>query len=500
MAHISLYRRYRPTSFDEVIGQGHIVRTLVNQIKTDNISHAYLFTGTRGTGKTTVARIFARAINCENPVNGNPCGKCSACVELQKPGNMDILEIDAASNSTVDEIRDLREKVKYPPVIGKYKVYIIDEVHMLSTSAFNALLKTLEEPPSHAVFILATTDVHKLPQTILSRCMRFDFKLLSVKDISDNLKRIFDDIGKKYSEEAINLIATSAEGSVRDSLSIADMCASYSGDTITYDDVLEVLGASDPHIVLDLVQAVLSHEVARALSIVDNLSNFGKNIAVLNKDVATTIRNVIYVKNCKKAESALKLPKDIYEKLSAISESSGNVDLLNALDLFNGLSGELRYSTQPRIMFEATVVRAALENGEAEIEKRLKKLESAVSQGAVNTAFQKKNELKTDNPDALWDACRTEIVGKERCMALGIAMNKYVGVEENGNFFKVSFKTKADASVVSIPDNLKLIESKLGALSGKPYKLTVKVTDDDTSEDVLKRLKTLFGDDFKITK
>lgn len=226
---------------------------------------------------------------------------------------MDILEIDAASNSTVDEIRDLREKVKYPPVIGKYKVYIIDEVHMLSTSAFNALLKTLEEPPSHAVFILATTDVHKLPQTILSRCMRFDFKLLSVKDISDNLKRIFDDIGKKYSEEAINLIATSAEGSVRDSLSIADMCASYSGDTITYDDVLEVLGASDPHIVLDLVQAVLSHEVARALSIVDNLSNFGKNIAVLNKDVATTIRNVIYVKNCKNAESALKLPKDIYE-------------------------------------------------------------------------------------------------------------------------------------------------------------------------------------------
>ena len=242
MAHISLYRRYRPISFDEVIGQGHIVRTLVNQIKTDNISHAYLFTGTRGTGKTTVARIFARAINCENPVNGNPCGKCSACVELQKPGNMDILEIDAASNSTVDEIRDLREKVKYPPVIGKYKVYIIDEVHMLSTSAFNALLKTLEEPPSHAVFILATTDVHKLPQTILSRCMRFDFKLLSVKDISDNLKRIFDDIGKKYSEEAINLIATSAEGSVRDSLSIADMCASYAGDTITYDDVLEVLG------------------------------------------------------------------------------------------------------------------------------------------------------------------------------------------------------------------------------------------------------------------
>lgn len=177
---------------------------------------------------------------------------------------------------------------------------------------------------------------------------------------------------------------------MRDSLSIADMCASYAGDTITYDDVLEVLGASDPHIVLDLVQAVLSHEVARALSIVDNLSNFGKNIAVLNKDVATTIRNVIYVKNCKNAESALKLPKDIYEKLAAISESSGNVDLLNALDLFNGLSGELRYSTQPRIMFEATVVRAALENGEAEIEKRLKKLESAVSQGAVNTAFQKK--------------------------------------------------------------------------------------------------------------
>ncbi|MBP3582028.1 MAG: DNA polymerase III subunit gamma/tau, partial [Clostridia bacterium] len=215
--YLALYRKYRPRTFEEVIGQDHIVKTLVNQIKLDKISHAYLFTGSRGTGKTSTAKIFAKAINCADSKNGSPCGKCEVCKSLDG-ANIDVLEIDAASNNGVDEIRDLREKVKYPPVVGKYKVYIIDEVHMLSTSAFNALLKTLEEPPAHTVFILATTEVHKLPATILSRCLRFDYKLVSLEDLSNLLKSILKAENVTFDEQAINIIARAGEGSVRDTL------------------------------------------------------------------------------------------------------------------------------------------------------------------------------------------------------------------------------------------------------------------------------------------
>ena len=224
MSYLALYRKYRSRTFEEIVGQKHITQSLINQINNNQVGHAYLFTGTRGTGKTSIAKIFARAINCMKPVKGSPCGKCDACKALGDNVNVDILEIDAASNNRVDEIRDLRERVKYPPVVGKYKVYIIDEVHMLTDSAFNALLKTLEEPPEYVVFILATTEVHKLPATILSRCMRFDFKLLSQKELEDHVKYVFKDSGIKYEDEAISIIATLGAGSVRDTLSIADMC------------------------------------------------------------------------------------------------------------------------------------------------------------------------------------------------------------------------------------------------------------------------------------
>ena len=213
MAYTSLYRKYRPDTFDKVIGQDHIVRTLKNQIENDQVRHAYIFTGTRGTGKTSVAKIFARAVNCLHPVNGSPCGTCENCVELAKSGNFDILEIDAASNNSVDQIRELTEKINFPPTIGRYKVYIIDEVHMLSKSAFNALLKTLEEPPQHAIFILATTEIHQVLPTILSRCLRFDFKLVANSVIAERIRYIFDDIGVTYEPAAVELIASSGNGS-----------------------------------------------------------------------------------------------------------------------------------------------------------------------------------------------------------------------------------------------------------------------------------------------
>lgn len=507
MAHVSLYRRYRPDTFDKVIGQEHIVRTLVNQIKTDNISHAYLFTGTRGTGKTSVARIFARAINCENPVNGSPCGKCNKCVELTNPSNMDIIEIDAASNNTVDEIRDLREKVKYPPVVGRYKVYIIDEVHMLSLSASNALLKTLEEPPSHAVFILATTDVQKLPATILSRCMRFDFKLLTNEELSGNLRRIFNDIGKKYTEEAVNLIATAAEGSARDSLSIADMCVAYSADTITYNDVLVVLGASDPNIVIDIVAAITARDVGNALETLNGLMNYGKNIGVLAKDVATYVRDVLYIRNCADAEKILRLPKDIYDRLKEISKSVTNAQLLGILDLFNGLSGELRYSTQPRIMLEAAIVRACSESGELELATRIKRLEDKMAQGFVAApvatapaAEQKKNNNVTFSAPEIWTRCATGFIGN-KFYALGLAMNKARDVSEEGGAFTVKYASDAEASVVKSAENKRLIEEKLTEFTSMPCKISVETDVASSVEtNVAERLKKVFGNDFKITK
>ena len=247
MAYTSLYRKYRPDTFDKVIGQDHIVRTLKNQIAHGNVGHAYIFTGTRGTGKTSVAKIFARAVNCLSPLaDGSPCGKCENCVELASNSNFDILEIDAASNNSVDQIRELTDKIGFPPTVGKYKVYIVDEVHMLSKAAFNALLKTLEEPPSHAIFILATTEIHQIPATILSRCLRFDFRLVPNGVIAKRIRFIFDDIGVKYENEAVDLIASAGAGSVRDALSVADMCVSYCDSNVTYNGVCLLYTSPSP--------------------------------------------------------------------------------------------------------------------------------------------------------------------------------------------------------------------------------------------------------------
>ena len=281
MAYLAYYRMFRPTTFDEVVRQEHIVRILKNQIAGDKIGHAYLFCGPRGTGKTTLAKIFAKAINCENPQNSSPCGKCAACRALSDPSNLDISEIDAASNNGVDEMRDLREKVQYPPVAGKYKVYIIDEVHMLTQSAFNAVLKTLEEPPRHAVFILATTEPQKIPATILSRCMRFDFKLIPQSDLEELIKSVFKKTGKEYEPAAVSAIARAGAGSARDSLSIADTCASYSRGKLTYDDVNAVLGSAEWGKVAHICGRILSEDANGAISATEEILSTGKGVGVL---------------------------------------------------------------------------------------------------------------------------------------------------------------------------------------------------------------------------
>ncbi|MGN0796819.1 MAG: DNA polymerase III subunit gamma/tau [Christensenellales bacterium] len=399
MAHVSLYRKYRPTSFDTMIGQKHIVRTLKNSILSGKISHAYLFTGTRGTGKTTTAKIFARAINCLHPrEDGSPCEVCEACKALSAPNNFDIIEMDAASNNGVDDIRDLREKVKFPPSVGKYKVYIIDEVHMLSQNAFNALLKTLEEPPQHAVFILATTEVQTIPQTILSRCMRLDFKLLTTTELVELLTKIFEEEGREYQREALQLIAEAGDGSVRDSLSIADICMSYCDGQVRYEDVLEVLGASSPTMILTLVEALVKSDVRSALETVERIIAMGKSVPLLAKDVAKTLRNVVFARNCVNANKILGLPNEIYNRIVQFGNICNNDKLVHMIDTFMNVERQLKYSSSGQIVLEMAVVKACdlfVSIDTDGVIKRLKDVESKVRElislsgkGGTNDSFK----------------------------------------------------------------------------------------------------------------
>ena len=378
MSYLALYRAFRPKTFDQIVGQEHIVRTLVNQIKNDKTGHAYLFTGARGTGKTTAAKVFARAINCLSPVNGSPCGECEVCKKLENPSNLDILEMDAASNNKVENIRDIRDKIQYPPVAGRYKVYIIDEVHMLTTEAFNALLKTLEEPPAHAVFILATTEVHKIPATILSRCLRFDFKLVPTPVIADTIAKIYDKIGKKYTKEAVSLIAKAGEGSVRDALSVADICVSFSDGELTYDDVLEVLGASDREKIEQLIGGIIAGDTGKILTLVDDLLSRGKSVSVLNRDVCSALRDLLVIKTCTKPEEILNLPADKLKELKALADKTDVHALLRYVEIFAAAEADLKYSTHPKIVFETAAVKAGMPQADYNIDAlmgRISKLE-----------------------------------------------------------------------------------------------------------------------------
>ena len=374
MAYLAFYRTFRPVSFDTVVRQEHIVRTLKNQISSGKIGHAYLFCGPRGTGKTTLAKIFARAINCENPVDGSPCGKCEVCKSLNAGASLDISEIDAASNNGVDEMRDLREKVQYPPVSGKYKVYIIDEVHMLTSSAFNAVLKTLEEPPAHAVFILATTEPQKIPATILSRCMRFDFKLIPQKDLEELIKSVYDKVGKEYEDEAVAAIARAGAGSARDSLSIADMCASYSNGKLTYKDVNEVLGSADFFSIANLTESILTENAAAALSGVEEILSTGKSVGVLIKDLLNFLNNCSMVKICRNARNIVNLPQESYQRIEQVVSNCDGHKLLRVTEILSSAEADTRYSLSARITLETAVLKAAMPQSDYNLDALIGKI------------------------------------------------------------------------------------------------------------------------------
>lgn len=421
MEYLALYRRYRPNSFDKLIGQEHIVSTLVNQIENQRLGHAYLFTGTRGTGKTSCAKIFAKAINCENPVNGSPCGKCEVCGSLSQPSNMDVIEIDAASNNGVNEIRELKENVQYPPVSCKYKVYIIDEVHMLTGQAFNALLKTLEEPPKHAVFILATTEVHKIPATILSRCMRFDFRLISVSEISSLIARIYDEQGKAYEKEAITAIAKAGEGSIRDALSIADIALSYSNEKLTYQDVMNILGAFNTEILYEFVQTIFVGKVGGVLDIIDKLCALGRSVGVLIKDVVSLLRDLLIIKTCTNAREILSIPEDRFNALKSISDLAVEEKILRTMEIFSEAESSLKYSNHPRVVFEWAAVKATRPETDYSIDSllsRIKTLEEKIEKGEFTIKeIQKFDEVKKETKATIEQDKKEEKISEKTALS-----------------------------------------------------------------------------------
>ncbi len=380
MAYVALYRKFRPPIFDDVKGQDHIVTTLKNQIKSDRTGHAYLFCGTRGTGKTSVAKIFARAVNCENPKDGNPCGECETCRAIESGSAIgNVIEIDAASNNSVNNIREIIDEISYSPTKGKYKVYIIDEVHMLSTGAFNALLKSLEEPPSYVKFVLATTEVHKIPITILSRCQRYDFHRITIDTIADRLREVVDAENVKVEDRAIRYIAKAADGSMRDSLSLLDQCIAFNyGEELTYDRVLNVLGAVDTSVFGELFSCIKKQDVTGALELLSKIVIQGRELTQFVSDFIWYLRNLMLVMTSDGMEDAVDMSTDNLNALKEIAEGTDIDTIMRYIRVFSDLSANLRFASQKRILIEVALIRICkpqMEDRDDSILDRLRILE-----------------------------------------------------------------------------------------------------------------------------
>ncbi len=417
MAYKALYRKWRPVVFDDVIGQSHITKTLKNEIKENRIAHAYLFTGTRGTGKTSTAKIFSRAVNCENPKDGNPCNECATCKSILNDTVLDIIEIDAASNTGVDNIRSVIEQVQYAPTVGKYKVYIIDEVHMLSGGAFNALLKTLEEPPEYVVFILATTETHRVPATILSRCQRFDFKTISVDDIAERINYILKEENLNVSDEAVRYIAYLGQGSMRDSLSILEQCLAFGGDKLSYDDVVNILGSVDDTVYYEIAKKISANDVKGVIETFENLVNNGKNLDNFAPCLLDVIRQLLISKI---SEGKIK-PSYSEEKNKIIEKISHDFTadkLLSCTDVISELVSDLKYNSMQRVLIEVALVKMASDE-ENSLRARVEKLEKMLS--------------GTNIPNVAYNTLSTKPVAKESKDSI---KNEQISAEDKSSALK----------------------------------------------------------------
>ena len=399
MSHQAIYRKFRPKIFDDVLGQEHVTRTLKNQIMSHNIAHAYLFSGIRGTGKTSTAKIFARAVNCLNNHEGNPCNECEICISILDETNMDVIEMDAASNNGVDDIRELRDKVMFLPVKSKYKVYIIDEVHMLSKGAFNALLKTLEEPPEHLLFILATTEPQKIPATILSRCQRFDLKRINADIIVENMKKICNELEIKYEEKALKLIAANSEGAMRDAQSILDRCISFNSQ-VDYDTVINLLGTVNYQVVLEAVEAIVDKNIVKAMSLVDNILNSGKELTFFLDELIICFRNMLIIKTTNSSDNLMRISEDETNEIIELNKKISVEEIVKIIEELSIAQSECKKALNPRVLLETKLIKM-LHNVHYvnldELVKRIKNIENTLNGNYQPKDALIKREIKTDN-------------------------------------------------------------------------------------------------------
>ncbi len=385
MSYVALYRKWRPDEFQEVKGQEHIVTTLKNQIKHNRVGHAYLFCGTRGTGKTTIARLIAKAINCENPVDGSPCNECESCKAIAAGASMNVIEIDAASNNGVDSVRQINDAVRYSPSTGKYLVYIIDEVHMLTNAAYNALLKTLEEPPEYVKFILATTDVQTIPVTVLSRCQRYDFKRISLDIIADRLEELLKRENIPATREAINYVAKAADGSMRDALSILDQCIAFNlGEEVTYDKVLEIVGSVDLDIYLNLFNYIKARDTKSALQVVNEAIWAGKDLSLFVNEFTAFMRDLLMLKY--NAQANVDVTSENLPRLIEAGEDFQEEKLISFINIMQETAGKIKYATTKRIVLEVAIIKLCtpqMRQDDSALRERLADIEKKLADGTV---------------------------------------------------------------------------------------------------------------------
>lgn len=507
MGYTALYRKFRPQNFEDVKGQEHIVTTLKNQIKADRIGHAYLFCGTRGTGKTTIAKILARAVNCEHPVDGSPCNTCKTCRAINEGTSMNVIEIDAASNNGVDNIREIREEVAYRPTTGKYKVYIIDEVHMLSTGAFNALLKTLEEPPSYVIFILATTEAHKIPITILSRCQRYDFRRITADTIAARLQELMDKEGNDVEEKAIRYIAKAADGSMRDALSLLDQCiAFYLGEKLTYEKVLENLGAVDTQVFSRMLRQILRQDTAGTIKTLDEIIIQGRELGQFVTDFIWYLRNLLLISTSEHPEEAVDASA---ENLERMKEESSMVDaetLMRYIRIFSELSNQIKYASQKRVLVEIALIKLCQPVMEMNLDSlydRVRVLEEKLKNGVTVQSLPTENYVRTraENPEEQilkeetvkpekaapedlqyvkknWNAIIRDTKGLLQQMLLD-SIPKYDG-NTGEPILYVEFQNFLAQTCIDNPDNLEMLKNAVRKKIGKEVEIKMILKNSET--------------------